>query len=491
MWSAFLDRLIECIPHKAHNREWKDPHGPSRLQILPSFLFEESHYLSQFDELEFEEGDAFDHYIKVGIPARKLPNPWFDPEYYSAQFADDPGAQSNPLLHYLQKGAKRNVKTCKGQPDLVVPENGLTPLGEFIRSERWKDSSLDPGKCYHQILPEVRKELAQLNVVLVLENRSLLFEDGRYLFILAEFAHELGCHIHVRQTEVFQNSFSRHRFHKEIMDWLKPKELKVSANYPENCVVLADHERPVEGADEVNKWVYLKRSRLNKDCNAIWFKPTMHPSRYQYGTHRLLHSCRRAKRNCKILFSGNSGILYHNPVLRMHFGKLSRNSMIRILKKHFSDRITNLEEQETSSQAMPEGEIVLGLQRQVRIPGLYWLQWLSRANFFICMPGAYFPMTHSLAESMAVGTIPILEYPEIIDPKLEDGVNCVAFHGKSGFLDAIQRVLIMDNEEVQRMQKNVTEFYDKHLNFAPFMANILTGKKPDLHLCFQFEYPFS
>ena len=486
MLLAFLDRLIECLPHRAHTREWQDPHGPSRLAILPSFLFDERYYLSQVGELKFEEDeDAFSHYLLKGIPARKWPNPWFDPEYYCTQFPEDPGSRSNPLLHYLKTGAEQNAKTCARLPDLEVSEGRLTPLGEFIRRGKWRGNSDDGFGC-HDSSCEVREELAGRNVVLDLDNRSMMLDGGRYLLTIAMFGYELGCQLHVRRNRAFQKSLPKLRFHKEIIDWLQPVDLKPEASYPPQSIVLADRQKPNNALENVKTWIYLLRAPIEQDDDAFCYKVPMHPSRYKFGTHQLLHSSRQTKRRFKIMFCGNSGILYRNPVLSMRFGKVPRNQLLRILQKSFTHRISYLKDHPNN---LASGEIVLGLQRQVRIPGLYWLQWLSRAKFNICLPGAYFPMSHSLAECMAVGTIPILEYPEITDPPLENGINCIAFKGKEGFRSAIQQALEMDEDQIKAMRQKVTSYYDQHLSFAKFTEKLLTHNEPELSLKIPFEFP--
>lgn len=488
MFLKLLDRLTQSIPHKGHAREWNDPHGPSRMQILPSFLFDEDYYLSQVGELEFEEGDAFDHYIKHGIPVGKWPNPWFDPEFYRAQFPDDPGAQSNPLLHYLKKGAELNAQTCKAIPELSVTQGRITPLGEYIRSGSVLKDSKAPANQY-RIQPEIRKQLAGLKVVLDVENQSLMMDGGRYLFTLAAFAFALGCRLYVRNTKAFQKSLSKLRFHQDIIDWFHPENFELQASYPDESIVFADRTRPT-GMDHVKTWIWLNRVPSMNLNEEILYKVPMHPTRYKFGTHRLLRSARNTRRRHKIMFCGSSGILYRHPIIGMRFGKLSRNLMLRTLQRDFSERITYLDEQELNNKTDDKAEILLGLNRQARIPGLYWLQWLSRTNFFICMSGAYFPMSHSLAESMAVGTIPILEYPEITDPPLEDGVNCIAFRDKAGFQDAIQRALDMDEEQIQEMKQHVIEYYEKHLCFAKFTGSLLTNEGKDLLVKIPFEFPF-
>lgn len=469
MLSVILDRLIERIPRQRIQHSRPDPLMPARMRILPTFLFDEAFYLKRYDLEIFHQGDALTHYLTEGIPAGAWPNRWFDPEHYYSQFPGDPDCAANPLLHYIEKGAALNAPTCAGFSDTAGTGGKGTPLSEFIRTNEGR--------------------LAGRDFVVELENRSLMFEHGRYVFITTFLAYELGCRIHLRVSGSFVASCRRHRFHQAILDDIRPERLAEGDPYPNSCVVLADRPR-ASRATGVSKWIHLKRGRSNRSATERVFKPTMHPSVYRLGLHRMLRSARRRARDFRVMFSGNAGILYRNPLVSWRFGKVSRNRLIGVLRREFSDRINDLSSEEggQGTVCIPQ-DIVLATDREVRIPSVDWLRFLSRSRFFICMPGAYFPMTHSVAECMAVGTIPILEFPELFSPGLEDGVHCIAFRGKAGFVRAIERALSMSDKEMEEMKQQVVKYYDAHLSFPAFLEGMLMNDSPDVSLVFPYEYP--
>jgi hypothetical protein len=72
-------------------------------------------------------------------------------------------------------------------------------------------------------------------------------------------------------------------------------------------------------------------------------------------------------------------------------------------------------------------------------------------------------MSHNLIEALSVGTIPITEYPELMYPPLEDGVNCIAFRGAAGLRDAVDRALAMSAADAQRLSKGAAAYYDQYL----------------------------
>jgi Ca2+-binding RTX toxin-like protein len=56
----------------------------------PSFLFDSAYYLLKNPELipSVSISNAFDHYLKNGASAGKVPNTWFDPVYYANKWSD-------------------------------------------------------------------------------------------------------------------------------------------------------------------------------------------------------------------------------------------------------------------------------------------------------------------------------------------------------------------------------------------------------------------
>jgi hypothetical protein len=109
---------------------------------------------------------------------------------------------------------------------------------------------------------------------------------------------------------------------------------------------------------------------------------------------------------------------------------------------------------------------------QPRIDETRWLQTLATSDFFLCPPGFVMPMCHNTVEAMAVGAIPIINYPEWFDPNLEHLKNCIAFDDKSDLLDKLNEVLRMDGEEVARMRQHVIDYHDSYLAQESFVRKI-------------------
>lgn len=82
------------------------------------------------------------------------------------------------------------------------------------------------------------------------------------------------------------------------------------------------------------------------------------------------------------------------------------------------------------------------------------------------------PWAHNMAESMAVGTIPILQYTNWCSPPLTHNENCLAFKDAEDLQNVIELALEMAQEEIERMRKNVILYYEKHLSPASVVKKL-------------------
>lgn len=89
------------------------------------------------------------------------------------------------------------------------------------------------------------------------------------------------------------------------------------------------------------------------------------------------------------------------------------------------------------------------------------------------------PMCHNAIEAMAVGTIPLLEYPEYFHPPLQTGVNCIAFQGQSNLLEQVKRIKNMSREEVYQLRKAVISYYEKYLAPSAWVERLADDKEVD------------
>jgi hypothetical protein len=69
---------------------------------------------------------------------------------------------------------------------------------------------------------------------------------------------------------------------------------------------------------------------------------------------------------------------------------------------------------------------------------------------------------------MSVGTIPIIEFPQLFSPPLKDGVNAITFGGLDGLSDAVDRALDLSAEDRRNMSTEIIQYYQDHLCIRRF-----------------------
>lgn len=113
-----------------------------------------------------------------------------------------------------------------------------------------------------------------------------------------------------------------------------------------------------------------------------------------------------------------------------------------------------------------------------------WRYYLSAADFIFCAPGMTMPLCHNVIEALSVGVIPILNYPNWLNPSLQDGVNCLVYNGKNLF-EVIDKALEMNALEKKKLSENASLLYDMYYKNFVFDVNnkdliILNENKNDL-----------
>jgi hypothetical protein len=81
---------------------------------------------------------------------------------------------------------------------------------------------------------------------------------------------------------------------------------------------------------------------------------------------------------------------------------------------------------------------------------------------------------------MAVGTIPITNYPEWMRPNLVHMENCIVFDDEADLIRKVQLALSLDKSEIARMRANVIDYYRKHLDPRIFVRGLEARPERDI-----------
>lgn len=215
----------------------------------------------------------------------------------------------------------------------------------------------------------------------------------------------------------------------------------------------------------------------------------MHARHYELGSISNKDAvAENENRKFRIFFSGNSHKeSYDNVIIKEGFRLLSRNEILTRVKKilgndrrvYLALNKTEIENLERSSQLVVAIlDFSWSFQErgplQNRIDWDDWFSFLGDSDFFLGCPGIRMPFSHNIVEAMHVGAIPILEFPYLFRPPLEDGVHCLCFgKGKRTLEDAIDLAIQMDAQQIHTMRENVLRYKDMHLSQAVFWRSLL------------------
>jgi hypothetical protein len=214
-------------------------------------------------------------------------------------------------------------------------------------------------------------------------------------------------------------------------------------------------------------------SLFSKSRPAIMPYP-MHPLLYGADLESRLEAGRQQKRTMRIFFSGDTEGYKRN---RIHYPtvKLTRSEIIGTITEETGDNAICVTDTESHNQIL-EGEyiqkFVIVDNKHLRIEAGQWLEALSKSDFFLCPPGYVMPMCHNVIEAMSVGTIPVINYPEWLNPSLTDMVNCVAFDDKADLIRKINLILNMDEDKINEMRDRVIQYYRNNLDPAGFINKL-------------------
>ena len=92
-------------------------------EIRKSGLFDAEYYLVTYPDVAERNIDPLVHYLEEGARDGRNPQPDFDGEFYLEQCRKRGEQPSNPLLHYVRIGAARGFKTRRDAADHDLPAN--------------------------------------------------------------------------------------------------------------------------------------------------------------------------------------------------------------------------------------------------------------------------------------------------------------------------------------------------------------------------------
>jgi len=250
---------------------------------------------------------------------------------------------------------------------------------------------------------------------------------------------------------------------------------------------------------ELLKLPWRRRIRLRYDVAALksslsnWFVApyTMHPLRYFDGDEDRLPQLRQTKRSVRILFAGNVDPAVYaaeeiGSICRQ-LGILNRLELYEALVAAMGSESVSPGIDQLEATLVQGARSVLARADRCLIPGESWLRVLAHADFFVCAPGALMPMCHNAVEAMAVGTIPIVAYPQFFQPALQDGITCLSPRPGEDVAALLGRAEAISPSEIQKMRDHVCHYYESVLTARSFIDRLRKTPETDITVFINIE----
>ncbi len=323
-----------------------------------------------------------------------------------------------------------------------------------------------------------------------IKSDALLHDNGRYLFVLLKT-------LSLRYSSIAVNSFSLISYYKMGgygRNIYTINNLYFRSRLPNNRsnkTLIYDQPLSDKTLSGWRKCIRIESNiSLPKPVHNQWMLMpySMHPKLYSLVDQKSLKQLRNGNRKIRIFFSGSidpktySGRGFWK---KTDFNLMPRAQIIAAIKSNLSDKVCLIKSQQELMSAMTSdsrGKLILSDRKQFSVPQKQWLSLLSDCDFFICPPGIDMPLCHNAIEAMAVGSIPLINYPNWFSPNLRDFQNCIVFKDETELIEKIQMVLAMPQEQILAIRKNVIDYYERYLNLDIFYQQLMNAKPKQMTL---------
>lgn len=261
---------------------------------------------------------------------------------------------------------------------------------------------------------------------------------------------------------------------------------------------------------DVKGWIYLfdkedkrlgnqlwdKKVRVRYDLfSPYWFSNPIimpfpvHPAHNKPDLRDRLKRYRSSKKKVRVFFSGDSKGYTRNRI-RYPKEKLPRLEVINTIIDRMTDDVLLVKDESilaSLANVTYTNKCVLVDTSVIWVNERDWMANMARTDFFLSPPGIVMPMCHNLIEAMAVGTIPVTNYPEWFDPDLTHMENCIVFDDRDDLIEKLKLVLQMEQNQIARIRKNAINYYETYLRSNAFVQRIESSKAKRITILIYIE----
>lgn len=319
----------------------------------------------------------------------------------------------------------------------------------------------------------------------IMDFRSIRIDSvgGRYLYHLVTEFEAAGFHVAYTRRFRFLATFRQKTYKRLLFDHMfsliNPKEFEGA------CAVLVTDsavDRPFK-AEKTIRIDYRHQFPKPGSTDQVAFPFFVYPKIQESGQMNSLPKTTDEKRRMRVFFAGNTKTpKYDAPILAETYKVLSRVKMIRCAINALpKEQVYQPTEFEHLLPAKSRS-LTIAHSQTCEIPSQYWLESLRQSDFFLACPGVGMPLCHNLIEALAVGSIPILQHPQYLEPALNDQVNCLTFNDETSLTAVIENALKMPQAEIDALRVGALEYYEKFLKPGKFARQLMESPSQEIRL---------
>jgi hypothetical protein len=330
-------------------------------------------------------------------------------------------------------------------------------------------------------LNSTRPASATNGIYLTIKGQECFQDNGRYLFILIKTLSAKFPNIYINRFNLVQY-YQLGQYGRCIYDIASVSFTPNTLRNKQENILIFDRVAPDSRVENWKKSIQLKFDiSVPQGSQPAWalMPYPMHPNIYQLTNSEAIKPLRHTHRTIALLFAGSTNPqVYSGRGFWQHlkFEITPRAQIIESIKHHLSDQVWRLQsyqDLEAVNATQTHQPLVLSENRYFHIPQQQWLPLLARCEFFLCAPGIDMPLCHNAIEAMAVGTIPLINYPHWFSPNLKDLENCIYFADEVDLINKIKLIWSMPSDQVLALRKNVITYYENYLCLESFYDRLL------------------
>jgi len=309
---------------------------------------------------------------------------------------------------------------------------------------------------------------------------------GRYMHHIITDFEEKGYHICFTNRFRFLATFTEKTYKKLLLKHTY-SIIPPARAYSDAAVVVTDATHPPAYASQKVIIVdYEEKLPAPSETNAFTLPFFMHPRVHDSGQLDKLNQADliSKERSMKILFAGNDKYpTYDNPLLPNRYKILSRHRCLETLRLSLPpEQFYRPAAYKNLFETPSKPAFSLSSYPACKIPQNLWLETVAQSDFYLATPGVHMPFCHNLIEALAVGAIPILQYPQYLQPHLEHSKNCLVFDDAESLVEAVNFAMTAPAEEISRLRKGAMQFYEDYLRPGCFAKKLLTHPSNEITL---------